>query len=130
MISSSKLKVVIVDFWSFNIILVALQKRCGISKSFPTSLIEPLQKRRISYTNIIWVMVRFVAILIPSRIPLLFSSRIAMLSLFATNKNKSGERGHPFLRPLSDRKKGEADPLMRTAKDAVEMHEHIHFIKE
>ena len=75
-------------------------------------------------------MFRFAGILIPSKRPLLFASRRALLNPSATNKKSKGERGHPWQRPLSKWKKWDAAPLMRTAKEAVEMHEKIHFIKE
>ena len=128
--SSSRLMGERFDFFSFNLMPVALQKSCRISEIFSASLNDPLLKSRISYTKSRWVMVRFVAILIPSNIPFLFASIIALLNPSATNKNKRGERGHPCLRPLSDRNKGEVDPYMRTAKDAMEMHAKIHFMKE
>ena len=57
-------------------------------------------------------MLRLVAILIPSKMPLLFASRRALLRPSATSKKSRGERGHPHLKPLSEWKKWDAAPLM------------------
>ena len=84
----------------------------------------------MSSTNSKCVMFRFVAILIPSNNSLLFASRIALLKPSATSKKSRGDRGQPCLNPRSAWKKGEAAPLMRTAKEAVVIHAKIHFIKE
>ena len=75
-------------------------------------------------------MCRFVAILNPLKRPLVFASRRALLRPSATSKKSRGERGHPCLKPLSEWKKWDVAPLMRTAKEAVEIHAKIHFIKE
>ena len=58
-----------------------------------------------------------------------FASKISLLSPFATNKKRRGESGHPCLKPLLEREKGEVDPLMRKIKEAVEIHAQIHFMK-
>ena len=84
----------------------------------------------MSYTNSRCVMFRFVAILIPLNSPLLFASRMALLKPSATSKKSKGERGQPYLNPLSAWKKGDATPLMRTAKETVVIHAKIHFIKD
>ena len=75
-------------------------------------------------------MFRFVAILIPSKRPLLLASRRALLRPSTTSKKSRGERGHPYLKPRSEWKKWDAAPLMRTAKEAIEIHTKIHFMKE
>ena len=85
---------------------------------------------RMSSTNSKCVMFRFVAILIPSNSPLLLASRMALLRPFSTSKKSIGERGHPYLNPHLAWKKGDAAPLMRTAKEAVEIHAKINFMKE
>jgi hypothetical protein len=36
-----------------------------------------------------------------------------------TKRKSKGERGQPCLRPLSEWKKGEAKPLIRTTKESV-----------
>ena len=84
----------------------------------------------MSSTNNKCVMFKFVVILIPSNSPLLFASRIALLKPSATSKKSRGERGHPCLNPCSAWKKGDAAPLMRTAKEAVVIHAKIYFMKE
>ena len=66
-------------------------------------------------------MLRLFSILIPDKEPHIFSSIIALLSPYATSRNKRGEIGQPCLRPLSEVNKGEEDPLIRTAKYAVEI---------
>ena len=60
----------------------------------------------------------------------LFASRIALLKPSATSKKSRRERGQPCLDPHSAWKKGDAAPLMRTAKEVVVIHAKIHFIKE
>ena len=85
---------------------------------------------RMSSTSSKCVMFRFVAILIPSNNPLLLASRMALLRPSATSKKSRGERGHPYLNPHSEWKKWDVSPLMRTAKEAIKIHEKIHFIKD
>ena len=75
-------------------------------------------------------MFKFVAILIPSKRPLRFASRRALLRPYATSKKSRGGRGNPCLKPLSEWKKWDVAPLMRTAKEVVDIHANIHFIKE
>ena len=98
--------------------------------SLYASLIESLQKLRMSSTNNKCVMFKFVVILIPSNSPLLFASRIALLKPSATRRKSRGERGQPYLNPRSAWKKVDVAPLMRTAKEVVEMHAIIHLINE
>ena len=99
------------------------------SSQFQSSLLESLQKMRISSTNSRCVMLVFVEILSPSNNPLPFASRIALLNPSATRRKSKGDSGQPYLRPLSAWKKGEADPFIRTAKEAIVMHSKIHFMK-
>ena len=75
-------------------------------------------------------MFKFVATLIPSNKPLLFASRRALLKPSTTSKKSRGGRGNPCLKPLSEWKKWDVAPLIRTAKEVVEIHGNIHFIKE
>ena len=109
---------------------MALQNRIRISESLSTSLIESLQKMRMSSMNSKCVMFKFMEILIPSNNPLLLASRMSLLTPSATRKKSRGERGHPCLNPRSEWKKWDAAPLMRTMKEAVVIHAKIHFIKE
>ena len=109
---------------------MALQNRIRIFESLSASLIESLQKIRMSSTNNKCVMFRFVAILIPSNSPLLLASRMALLRPFSTSKKSRRERGQPCLDPHSAWKKGDAAPLMRTAKEVVVIHAKFNFMKE
>ena len=84
---------------------------------------------RMSSTNSKCVMLVFVIIPSPSNNPLLFASRIALLKPSTTSKKSRGDRGQPCLNPYSAWKKGEAAPLMRTAKEAIVMHAKIIFMK-
>ena len=117
-----------VDFWTFSCIPVALLKRVNISESLSASLMEPLQKIRISSTNNRWAMFKFAAFFIPSKRPLIFASSNALVSPSATSRKMRGERGHPWRNSLSEWKKWELAPFMRIAKEAVEMQAKIHFI--
>ena len=67
---------------------MALQNKIRISKSQAASLIESLQKIRMSSTNNKCVMFKFVAILIPSNSPLLFAYRMSLLKPSATSKKR------------------------------------------
>ena len=83
----------------------------------------------MSSTNNKCVILKFVVIMIHSNNPLLFASRIALLKPSTTSKKSRGDRGQPCLNPRSAWKKGEAAPLMRTAKEVVAMHAKIYFMK-
>lgn len=45
-----------------------------------------------------------------------------------TSKNSKGGRGHPYLRPLLEWKKGDVAPLTKTLKYMFLMQHMIHFI--
>ena len=75
-------------------------------------------------------MFRFVETLIRSYKPLLFASRRALLKPSATSRKSKVERGHPCRKSLLEWKKWDVAPLMRNAKEVVEIHANIHFIKE
>jgi len=67
--------------------------------------------------------------LIPEKDPNLFASKISLLSPSATKRKSSGERGQPCLKPLSEEKKGEAEPLISTAKETVVRQFMTHLMK-
>ena len=108
---------------------MASQNKIRIFESHYASLIESLQKMRMSSTNSKCVKFRFVAILIPSNNLLPFASRMALLKPSTTSKKSRADRGQPCLNPRSTWKKGEVSPLMRTVKEVVVMHAKIHFMK-
>jgi hypothetical protein len=58
-------------------------------------------------------------ILIPGKEPNLFAFEIALLSPSATRRKSRGDNGHPCLKPLSEGKKEQAEPLIRTTKEVV-----------
>jgi hypothetical protein len=53
----------------------------------------------------------------------------ALLKPSMTRRKRRGERGHPCLSPLSEEKKGEVAPLIRTAKETEEIQAIIHLMK-
>jgi hypothetical protein len=54
---------------------------------------------------------------------------MALLKPSATKRKRSGERGKPCHRPLSEMKKGEAAPFIRITKENKEIHAIIHLMK-
>jgi hypothetical protein len=54
---------------------------------------------------------------------------INLLSPFATNKKRYGNKGQPSLSPLEGLKKEETNPFMNTTKRVEDAHPIIHFTK-
>jgi hypothetical protein len=67
---------------------------------------------------------------IPEKLMLFLVSDKALLRPSTTNKNRRGERGHPYQSPFFAGKKGEVAPFMSTTKETVVMQLMIQFIKE
>ena len=90
------------------------------------SRLVPLQNTSVSSTKSRWVKFMPGAMINPVKSPLLTASFRKRLSASATRRKIRGESGHPCQSPHFALKKGEATPLMRTAKEAVEMHPITH----
>jgi len=82
------------------------------------SLLVPPLKSKTSSTKRRCVRDRVCEILIPKSSPELLLCERALLSPSATRRKRSGDKGKPYLSPLPGVKKGEAEPFIRTAKDA------------
>lgn len=67
--------------------------------------------------------------LIPRKDPVCFSAESALLRPSTTRRKSRGESGQPCLIPLSDLKKGEAEPFMSIEKETVVMQCIIHLMK-
>jgi len=65
----------------------------------------------------------------PLKSPNLLASPISQLSLSTTGKKRRGDKGQPCLRPRSAWKKGDADPLIRTAKETFVIQPITQFMK-
>ena len=115
-----------VDFCKFICIPLATLKRVMPLCRQSTSLLDPLQKSRMSSTKRRCVSCNVGANSSLVRSPLWTASIRNRLRPSATKRKISGESGHPYCNPLSALKKGEVSPFMRTAKDAVEMHPITH----
>ena len=115
------------DFCEFITIPVAARK--SISANFSSSLGLPLQKISTSSTKSRCVIMRYGEVFIPWKSPELMADINAMINPSATRRNNRGERGHPCLRPLSEKKKGEAALLIRTTNVTVDMQTIIHLMK-
>jgi hypothetical protein len=138
-----------VDLWKFIYTHVAWPDRSNIEVRFFASPLMPLQKIRTSSTKIRCEILKVGDKETPKNSPLDFAAPIALLSPSTTNRNspldfvapiaplipsttnkkRSGDKGQPFLNPLSAEKKGKADPFIRTKKDTVEMQFMIQSIK-
>jgi hypothetical protein len=68
-------------------------------------------------------------VFIPWKSPEVMAELKALLKPSATRRKSRGERGHPCLRPLSEEKKGEVAPLIKTAKVTEEIQAIIHLMK-
>lgn len=115
-----------VDFCKFICIPVVTLKRVMPLCRQSTSLLDPLQKSRMSSTKRRCVSCKPEANSSPVRSLFQIASIRNRLRPSTTKRKISGESGHPCRNPLSALKKGEAAPFMRTAKDAVEMHPITH----
>jgi hypothetical protein len=58
-----------------------------------------------------------------------FSATSSLLRPSTSRRKSRGESGKPFIKPLSDLKKGEAEPFMSTEKETVLMEHIIHLMK-
>jgi len=122
-------KEVRVDFPSFIIIPVALEKSFTVLFRVSASPFVPDVKMRISSTKRRCVICRLLEILMPGKEPERFFAARALLRPSTTRRKSSGERGHPCLKPLSGLKKVVAEPFMSTEKDTIVMQHIIHLIK-
>ena len=87
-----------------------------------------LRKINTSYTKSRWVRMHLSLILIPCSLPVLCYSIISLLRPSIMSKNKSGDRWHPYVSPLSEWNKGDANSLMRILNDMLIMQHMIHCI--
>jgi len=115
-----------VDFVLLISIPVAVQNIDIVFCRVVKSPMLPLRKINTSSTKSKCVRMHLSVILIPCSLPILCSSLISLLSPSMIRKNNKGDRGYPYLRPLSEWKKGDADPLISTLKDMFVMQHMIH----
>jgi len=94
-----------VDFEWFANIPVADEKRERIFEKEQVSLILPSRKIMTSSMNSRWVRKQSSDILRPQRSPSLLADAINRLRPSMTIKNRRGERGKAWLRPLLEWKK-------------------------
>jgi len=81
-------------------------------------------KKRMCERGRVWLAV------IPFRAPYLISLWINLLNPSTTCKNRRGDNGKPWRRPISTFKKVEAKPFKSTAKEVVLMQLRTHVTKE
>ena len=113
----------IVDLTWLISIPVAELNNLSTSVRVIMSWMPPSRKMRMSSTKSRCVSMHWSINLRPLRHPSRFFDAIFLLRPSMTNRNNSGDRGHPCLSPHSARKERGADPLIKIAKD-IEVIQH------